>query len=205
MILKMAKKLDSLALRNDDKGKQIRCLIVENEVTGMVTKIRNHHQFEEVIATTNPDYLTKVYEPTIKQRDELLDLIKNNVVTDDNGETRVEIEEEKVLLTMLDFTDIEIDKRKNKHNSTLLKQIAKNPTTTFIFIKQELDVLLLEIIAMYHSMMTAYNNIPEEISELPTVINNLEADIKKKEQSIKEKQKEIEKLKEKLEGFEYIN
>lgn len=194
----MAKKLDSLALRNDDKGKQIRCLVIENEVTGMVTKVRDYKKFDEVIASTHPDYLTKVYEPTIEERDGLLELIKKNIVTDENGETSVDISEEQVLLTMLGFTDIEIDKRKNKQNLAMMKRIIEKPTAVFLSIKQELDVLILEVISMYHSMFNAYKNIPEEIDDLGDKIESLETLIKSQEEEKKSKEQYVKQLENKL-------
>lgn len=190
----MAKNLNDLILRNDLNGRQIRCLIVEDEITGTITKIRDKEEISTMLNTVENDYLTKVYEPTIEERNELLELMKSNLITTEDGELEVEISEEETLLTLLKFTDIKIDNRKNKKNLELIKKALKKPTITFISIKQELEAIMLEVVSMYYSMLTTYNNVSADISKIQKEINLLEQQISQQEDEKKAMLSEVEQL-----------
>ena len=190
----MTKKLDELLLRKDSNGRQIRCVVVEDEVTGITTRIRGKENIELALETTKEEFVTKVYEPTFNERMDLLELIKNSIVLDEAGEPSIEIPEEKVYLTMLDHTDIKVDKRKNKANEKVMKQLLANPSSVFISIKQELESILLEIVSLYYTMVMTQNNIASDMNRLQQDIISLQHMIEKQEVEKQEKNKEIEEL-----------
>ena len=190
----MAKNLNDLILRNDLNGRQIRCLIVEDEITGTITKVRDKDEISTILETVEDDYLTKVYEPTIEERNELLELMKSSLITTEEGELEIEVSEEETLLTLFKFTDIHIDKRKNKKNLDLVKKALKKPTITFISIKQELESIMLEVVSMYYSMLTTYNNISSDIDKIQKEIHLLEHQISNQEQEKMSMLQEIEQL-----------
>lgn len=190
----MTKKLDELLLRKDSNGRQIRCVVVEDEVTGITTRIRGKENIELALETTKEEFVTKVYEPTFNERMDLLELIKNSIVLDEAGEPSIEIPEEKVYLTMLDHTDIKVDKRKNKANEKVMKQLLANPSSVFISIKQELESILLEIVSLYYTMVMTQNNIASDMNRLQSDIISLQHLIEKQELEKQEKNKEIEEL-----------
>lgn len=190
----MTRKLDELLLRKDTNGRQIRCVVVEDEVTGITTRVRGKENIELALETTKEEFVTKVYEPTFNERMDLLELIKNSIVLDEAGEPSIEIPEEKVYLTMLDHTDIKVDKRKNKANEKVMKQLLANPSSVFISIKQELESILLEIVSLYYTMVMTQNNIASDMNRLQQDIISLQHLIEKQELEKQEKNKEIEEL-----------
>ena len=63
----------------DYKRKEIRCLIVEDFETGRVFKVNKEEEFENIIVKYTKDEITKVYNPTAKQKAEIYEMmdIKN--------------------------------------------------------------------------------------------------------------------------------
>ena len=194
----MARKLSDLKLRNDVDGKQLRCLIVEDYQTGSVSKIRDRHRFEEVLKETDEMFLTKVYEPTSKQREELLNTLKVH----DRGGEKIEIPEKVVLFHMLQFTDLELDSTSFEENEELLDAIISNPNPLFLSIKNELDLIFIEAIAMLIDINNSYRQMPEEWLDVSNQIISTKETIKKQETKKTRAKKQIKKLEEKIEKTE---
>lgn len=194
----MARKLSDLKLRNDVDGKQLRCLIVEDYQTGSVSKIRDRHRFEEVLKETDEMFLTKVYEPTSKQREELLNTLKVH----DRGGENIEIPEKVVLFHMLQFTDLELDSTSFEENEELLDAIISNPNPLFLSIKNELDLIFIEAIAMLIDINNSYRQMPEEWLDVSNQIISTKETIKKQETKKTRAKKQIKKLEEKIEKTE---
>ena len=194
----MARKLSDLKLRNDVDGKQLRCLIVEDYQTGSVSKIRDRHRFEEVLKETDEMFLTKVYEPTSKHREELLNTLKVH----DRGGENIEIPEKVVLFHMLQFTDLELDSTSFEENEELLDAIISNPNPLFLSIKNELDLIFIEAIAMLIDINNSYRQMPEEWLDVSNQIISTKETIKKQETKKTRAKKQIKKLEEKIEKTE---
>lgn len=194
----MARKLSDLKLRNDVDGKQLRCLIVEDYQTGSVSKIRDRHRFEEVLKETDEMFLTKVYEPTSKQREELLNTLKVH----DRGGENIEIPEKVVLFHMLQFTDLELDSTSFEENEALLDAIISNPNPLFLSIKNELDLIFIEAIAMLIDINNSYRQMPEEWLDVSNQIMATRETIKKQETKKTRAKKQIKKIEEKIEKAE---
>lgn len=182
-------------LRNDVDGKQLRCLIVEDYKTGSVMKYRDHQMFEELIAQTDEMFLTKIYEPTTKERENLLKVLQVHHV---EGEESVEIPEEVVLFTMLQFTDLEFDSTDFEDNEALLQAVLSNPNPLFMAIKNELDLMFIESLAMLIDVQDAYRHLPTEWLELSNSIQEVKKDIKEQKKKIKSKSAKVKKLQETL-------
>ena len=182
-------------LRNDVDGKQLRCLIVEDYKTGSVSKIRDRHQFEEVLATTDEMFLTKIYEPTTKEREDLLKILQ---VHHRDGEETVDVPEEVVLFTMLKFTDLELDSTDFEDNQALLSEVLLNPNPLFMSIKNELDLMFIESLAMFVEVQDAYRHMPEEWLDLSNKLQEVKSEIKSQERKIKSKSKKVDQLKKAL-------
>lgn len=193
-LTKMTKKLNDLLLKKDTNGRQIRCVVVEDEVTGITTRVRGQENIELALETASEEFVTKVYEPTFNERMELLELIKNSITLDEAGEPSIEISEEKVFLTMLEHTDIKVDKRKNKTNEKIMQQLLANPSAVFIAIKQELESILLEIVSLYYTMIMTQNQIASDMNRLQSDIISLQNVIEKQEIEKKEKIQEIDEI-----------
>lgn len=198
----MARKLSDLMLRNDVDGKQLRCLIVEDYKTGSVAKYRDRQTFEELIAQTDEMFLTKIYEPTAKERENLLKVLQSHHV---EGETSVNIPEEVVLFTMLQFTDLEFDTTDFEENKDLLQGILANPNPLFMSIKNELDLIFIESLAMLIDTQDAYRHLPEEWLELSNAIQEVHEDIQTQNKKIKTQKKKVKKLQKQVdEEFETL-
>ena len=182
-------------LRNDVDGKQLRCLIVEDYQTGSVSKIRDRHQFEEILATTDEMFLTKIFEPTTKEREDLLKVLQ---VHHQDGEEAVDVPEEVVLFTMLKFTDLELDSTDFEDNQALLTEVLSNPNALFMAIKSELDLMFIESLAMLMDVQNAYRQMPDEWLDLSNKLQEVKSEIKTQERNIKTKSKKVNQLKKTL-------
>lgn len=192
----MAKKLQDLMLKNDDNGKQLRCLIVEDYKTGSVRKIRDRDKFESILKEVDEMFITKIYEPTAEQRNELLNTLQAH--KDEAGEV-VEVPENVVLFTMLQFTDLELDSSVFEENEELLEQVLSNPNPLFMAIKNELDLMFIESIAMLIDITDSYRQLPDEWLDLSNQLGEVKTKIKQQEKKKKKYKKEIKSLKEKVE------
>lgn len=187
----MAKKLQDLMLKNDDNGRQIRCLLVEDYLTTSIKKVKNRDEFPMVLAETDEMFITKIYEPTIKERENLLKVLQ---VHQANEEEAIEIPEEVVLFTMLQFTDLELDSTDFEDNRGLLEAILENPNTLFMSIKNELDLMFIESIAMALDMKEAYRHLPDEWLALSDSIQTVKAQIEEQEKALSKNDKKVKKL-----------
>ena len=88
----------------DYKRKEIRCLIVEDFETGRVFKVNKEEEFENIIAKYTKDEITKVYNPTAKQKAEIYEMmdIKNIVFVRGKmpSEEMIELAEEYSMVLM---------------------------------------------------------------------------------------------------------
>lgn len=197
----MAKSLLSLKQRDDFNGRQIRCLIVEDLATGMLSKVREPDLFEKTMAQTPASLLTMVFEPTEADRVKLLKLIAQNV--DENGEAlTATIGEEDVLLTLLEMTDLEINPIELKANRELMTEILAKPSALFISIKNELDMILLEIVTAFEEVVNAYRHMPSEMLDASNKLLELQEMEQQNKQKIEAKKQEIEHLKQQLAELE---
>lgn len=185
-------------LRNDVDGKQLRCLIVEDYKTGSVVKCRDRQKFEKVISETDEMFLTKIYEPTAKEREALLETLKIH----DKGGDNIEIPEKVVLFHMLQFTDLELDSATFEENEELLDAVISNPNPLFLAIKNELDLIFIESISMLIDITDSYRQLPDEWLDLSNQIATTKADIKKQEVKKKRAKKEVKKLEDKVKQAE---
>lgn len=197
----MAKSLASLKQRNDYQGRQIRCLIIEDPMTGLLSKVREPNQFDHLIKHTPASLLTIVFEPTETDRKNLLKLIGQNV--DEKGNSlNVTIGEEDVLLTLLEMTDLELNPIELKANRQLMTEILAQPSALFISIKNELDMILLEIVTAFEEVVNAYRHMPEEMLNASNQLFELKEQEKINQEKIENKKQEIEHLKQQIAELE---
>lgn len=197
----MAKSLASLKQRNDYQGRQIRCLIIEDPMTGLLSKVREPNQFDHLIKHTPASLLTIVFEPTETDRKNLLKLIGQNV--DEKGNSlNVTIGEEDVLLTLLEMTDLELNPIELKANRQLMTEILAQPSALFISIKNELDMILLEIVTAFEEVVNAYRHMPEEMLNASNQLFELKEQEKINQEIIENKKQEIEHLKQQIAELE---
>ena len=185
-------------LRNDVDGKQLRCLVMEDYRTGSITKIRDREKFEEIISTTDEMFLTKIYEPTATQREGLLQTLKIY----DKGTNEIELPEKVVLFHLLQFTDLELDASSFEENEELLESVLANPNPLFLAIKNELDLIFIESLAMLIDINDSYRQLPDEWLDLSNQIASTKEAIKKQETKKKRTKKSIKKLETELEEIE---
>ena len=197
----MAKKLTDLMLKNDENGKQIRCLLVEDFETGVIKKFRNRSEFNLIMAETDEMFITKIYEPTQTQRDELLKVIQENADIE-NNETVVSLSDAKVLFLMLQFTDIELDSQELEETRELLEAIIENPNPLFIAIRSELELFIIETIGMVLETSKVYKAMPQDLLEVTEQLLEAKGALEEKKKELKKKQKKAKTLKSQVEKVE---
>ncbi len=200
----MARSLSSLRQRNDYNGKQIRCLIIEDSTSGLLSKVREPELFKDLIEQTPASLLTIVFEPTEADRTKLLKLIGQNI--NPNGESLdVTIGEEDVLLTLLEMTDLELNPIELKANRQLMTEILAQPSALFISIKNELDMILIEVIKSFEEVVNAYRHMPSEMLDATNQLLELQKEEEENNKKIETKKQEIEHLKQRLAELEGDN
>ena len=196
----MAKSLASLKQRDDYQGRQIRCLIIEDLETGILSKQKDSSRFEKIINQTSPELLTMVFEPTEAERQTILKAIAQGTESD-NGRALV-VSEEDVLLLLLELTNLEMDPQEVLANRKLMKEILTKPSTLFLMIKSELELIMFEIVALFEEAMKAYSQMPTELLETTTQLLELQEEERRNASKIEEKKKEIESLRKQLAELE---
>lgn len=182
----MAKKLNNLKRNIDDvkTGKEIRCLVLENFQTGLLSIVRDRSVFEKILRETDEMFVTKVYNPTPEEKVELLTLIeKNSTVI--NGERHVTISDEEVFMELLKFTDIEVS---DNHEENM--EAIKNPSDLLIMIRGELKKILYQIFTDYQEIQRTIKDLPDEVIESLLEVNGKRKEVE--EEIEKEKQKQLE-------------
>lgn len=197
----MARSLSSLKQRNDYNGKQIRCLIIEDSTSGLLSKVREPELFKDLIEQTPASLLTIVFEPTEADRTKLLKLIGQNINPNEES-LEVTIGEEDILLVLLEMTDLELNPIELKANRQLMTEILAQPSALFISIKNELDMILLEIIKSFEEVVNAYRHMPSEMLNATNQLLELQAVESENKKKIEVKKQEIERLKQQLADLE---
>lgn len=201
----MAKKLHDLMLKNDDNGRQIRCLVVEDYRTGSISKIRDRERFESILKETDEMFLTKIYEPTAEQRSAFLDLTQGSLKQNNKKQVVSEVDELDVLLCLLELTDLDYSTEETEENKALLTEIAKRPNALFLTIKNELEIIFLEIMSNFYDMASAYYSMPDEMLHLSTDIIMEQERVTEQNKLIAQKEAEIAKLQQEIEAAREAN
>lgn len=181
----MAKKLSSLKRNIDDvqNGKEIRCLIVENYRTGILSIVRDRKMFDKVLNSVDSEYVTKVYNPTQEEKVELITLVeKNSVVVE--GQRHVKIPEEEVFMQLLKFTDIELSDN-NEENI----EAIKNPNDLLIMVRGELNKILYQIYTDYQELQRTINSLPEDVIQGLLEVEDARKELERKIEEKKEREK----------------
>lgn len=178
-------KLHSLKMRKDDGERQIKCLIVEDVTTGDVAKHFNHADFKKIINNTDKKFLTRVYSPTVEDKQNLLEKIKDSIVVEEQSVNVNITEEDMIMQLFVMFTDLEID----LEDKELIREVVKNPNDVFIAIKIEIDKILMAIFETFIATQRTLQSNPHATELFASDVVN--------EEEVK-KQKEIEELQARL-------
>ncbi len=185
-------KLSTMQMRKDDGEKQIRCLIVEDYKSGSLLKHYNPQEFKSIIKNTNPDFLTKIYSPTQKDKENIYQLIDKNLSAS-NGQLHTKISDEDVVVTLIkNFTDVEID----VEDVEVVKEIIANPNELFLAIKMELDKILMSMLETYVTTYKTLQANPQTMEALGEKAQERLVQQKKleREKKMNELKKELSKL-----------
>ena len=197
----MAKTLTQLKLRDDLNGRQVRCLILEKE--GHLTKIKGEKEIKQTLASVPEEELVVLYEPTQAQRQSLFETVRKNTLLED-GELFASFSEEELFLILMTYTNIQLEGTKEDQ----LKEMAdvlSHPNPLFTHLKNELDILVIEMVSNFHELSKSYEQLPEELLEASNQIVELQAGLKEKEQEKRAKLAQIEQLKAEIERLEQGN
>lgn len=179
-------KLQSLKLRKDDGERQIKCLIVEDYKTGDIVKYYDSDDFKDIIKDTDSMFLTKVYSPTQKEKEDLFKLVEGDIEVED-GYVSAEITEPDVVIGMFKrFTDLEID----LNDKELIEDVMSSPNDLFVAIKLEVDKILMSTFESYMSTYKTLQSNPQAQEMLSKTIT-LNEDAKKEDEIKKQKAEEL--------------
>lgn len=169
-------KLQSLKMRKDEGERQIKCLVVMDSTNGDVIKYYDPMEFEELLQTVSKDKLVKVYSPSVQEKQQLLETIKNDIVVE-NDNVNVTITETDMIVKLFTmFTDLEID----LEDKESIEEVIANPNEMYLAIKIEIDKILMSTFESFiatHQVLLSNPQTTEMISK--NVINNEEDKLKK--------------------------
>lgn len=191
----MSKKLGQMAKRIDDieSGRTIRCLVVEDYKTTNIKKIRDPKLFKQTIEETDEMFLTKVYQPTEKDKVDLINYIQNNSV-EENESKRFVAKDEEVYMWLLRFTDIEPSDDEEENINAI-----NNPSELLIQVSQELNAIMMQIISNYQDIKRTYDSLPADMIE---VLNENQKQEESKTEEKEQAEKELLELREKMKQLE---
>lgn len=197
----MAKTLTQLKLRDDLNGRQVRCLILEKE--GHLTKIKGEKEIKQTLASVPEEELVVLYEPTQAQRQSLFETVRKNTLLED-GELFASFSEEELFLILMTYTNIQLEGTKEDQLKEMA-EVLSHPNPLFTHLKNELDILVIEMVSNFHELSKSYEQLPEELLEASNQIVELQAGLKEKEQEKRAKLAQIEQLKAEIERLEQGN
>ena len=197
----MAKTLTQLKLRDDLNGRQVRCLILEKE--GHLTKIKGEKELKQTLASVPEEELVVLYEPTQAQRQSLFETVRKNTLLED-GELFASFSEEELFLILMTYTNIQLEGTKEDQLKEMA-EVLSHPNPLFTHLKNELDILVIEMVSNFHELSKSYEQLPEELLEASNQIVELQAGLKEKEQEKRAKLAQIEQLKAEIERLEQGN
>ena len=145
------------------------------------------------INKTDEELLTKIYQPTEKDKLDLINYIQSHSV-DGKGQKRFTAKDEEVYMWLLRFTDIEPSEDEQENINAI-----NNPSELLIQVSQELSSIMMQIISNYQEIKRTYDSLPEEMIE--TLIENEKQLNGKTEEQI-QAEKELEELREKMKLLE---
>ena len=100
------------------------------------------------------------------------------------------------------MTDLELNPIELKANRQLMTEILAQPSALFISIKNELDMILLEIVTAFEEVVNAYRHMPEEMLNASNQLFELKEQEKINQEIIENKKQEIEHLKQQIAELE---
>ena len=196
----MAKHLSALKLRNDHNGRQVRCLIQEEQ--GHLVKIKERSTIQETLNDSSFDGIV-VYEPTQSERQQLFETLRKSTVLE-NGELIASLEETDLFLLLMNYTTVELPNDLDEKRQ-LMEEVLAEPSPLFLLLKNELDILVIELMSAFHELTKSYQQLPDDLLEASNRLVALESGLKEKEQEKRAKLAEIERLKAEIEAMEQEN
>ena len=182
--------LKSLKMRNDEKERQIKCLIVEDYKTGDIVKYYDPKEFKNIVEQTDEMFLTKVYTPTQEEKDHLFKSLQEEIIVSD-GMVEVKITEADIVMGLFKkFTDLEID----LNDKELIEEVMKNPSELFVAIKIEMDKILMSSLESYLSTYKTLKANPQaqELLEKSVELKLMTEEERLRKQKIEELKKQAD-------------
>ena len=144
-----------------------------------------------------------LYEPTQAQRQSLFETVRKNTLLED-GELFASFSEEELFLILMTYTNIQLEGTKEDQLKEMA-EVLSHPNPLFTHLKNELDILVIEMVSNFHELSKSYEQLPEELLEASNQIVELQAGLKEKEQEKRAKLAQIEQLKAEIERLEQGN
>lgn len=142
------------------KRKELRCVVVEDAVTGEVYKITNQDDMQKAIKEYSQWEVTKVYNPTQKQKNELWEMSSK---ANEENKITVGIEGLDMIIKAIPMlTDIEVDLTVEEDLETL-QEVIQDPNRVMELVAQEVNIMLLDITNDYITNLKTLAKIPQDL------------------------------------------
>lgn len=133
--------------------KELRCLIFEDENGRLKVKYDSLNKLKNKLENT-----IEVYNPNIKQREEIIKLLTSNI--ENTGD--VNIDGDIIIKTFLPMlTNIELDL-----NEEQIKEIVADPSDTLLLVQDEIGKIIGNIVDRFKNNIDMLQNMTEEEREI---------------------------------------
>lgn len=144
----------------DYKRKEIRCLVIEDFETGDIIKLIKKDDIEEALLTYSENEITKIYNPSQKQLEEINSIIERN---SDGEKVYSKINGIDMLIKIIPMlTDIEIDLDKEE-DIELINEIISDPNDVFNEVVMEINKIIMNVNLKWIDNLKLLNKLPDEI------------------------------------------
>ncbi|MEG2289630.1 MAG: hypothetical protein RSC24_06645 [Clostridium sp.] len=146
-------------LLKDYKREELRCLIVEDFQSGDVFKVTNKEEIENALNKYTEHEITKVYNPSPKQRAEIFDMMS---MEERDGKIETKVDGNDMLMRIIPLlTDIKIDLSLDE-DVELINDILDDPNEVFQYVVDLLNDTLAVINARYIENLKTLGKMPAE-------------------------------------------
>lgn len=162
----MAKKL------NQFRRKEVRCIIYTDK-NGSVNKVTDEKSIQDIIKNENKENYTIIYNPTDKQRDEIIRLSKNKKNEASKEEVLMITGDDFISKMLIGLTDIEVDLNNKEELKALESFMNGEGGEEFALIFGELNMIYANMWKIYISQTNAIYEINEGLALINETTNSL--------------------------------
>ena len=149
------------------KRRELNSVVVEDFETGKVFKIVDMDEIERAINKYSENEITKIYNPTQKQKDELFSVMS---MKEEDGVIKTKLEGIDMFTRVIPMiTDIDIDLTKEE-DIDLIQEIIKDPGEVFEHVAVVINEILCTMNLMWIENTKIIGKLPNEVLDTLTQV-----------------------------------